>query len=87
MDDLYYGSEGNPTKSSEGVEAKAARGTQLMEKQRKEEVKQPSCHSRWSQGEDGEVCVTLFVTSVFSCFGGCTSLSPAIFVMAWIPFC
>jgi hypothetical protein len=51
----YYDSEGNPTKSLKGVEAKAARGTQLLEKQKKEEAKQPSCNSRWSQGEGGEV--------------------------------
>ncbi|XP_052303736.1 membrane-associated progesterone-binding protein 4 isoform X5 [Populus trichocarpa] len=51
----YYDSEGNPTKSLKGVEAKAARGTQLLEKQKKEEAKQPSCNSRWSQGEGGEL--------------------------------
>ncbi|KAJ6304396.1 hypothetical protein OIU77_018123 [Salix suchowensis] len=51
----YYDSEGNPTKSLKGVEAKAARGTQLLEKQKKEEAKQPGCNSRWSQGEGGEV--------------------------------
>jgi hypothetical protein len=33
----YYDSEGNPTKSLKGVEAKAARGTQLLEKQKTEE--------------------------------------------------
>jgi hypothetical protein len=37
------------------VEAKAARGTRLMEKQKKEEAKQHSCNSRWSQGKGGEV--------------------------------
>ncbi|XP_021624194.1 membrane-associated progesterone-binding protein 4 isoform X1 [Manihot esculenta] len=51
----YYDIQGNPTKYLKGVEAKAARGAQLLEKQKKEEAKQPSCNSRWSQGEDGEV--------------------------------
>ena len=37
------------------VEAKAARGTRLMEKQKKEEAKQHGCNSRWSQGKGGEV--------------------------------
>ncbi|KAL4561035.1 hypothetical protein LXL04_033196 [Taraxacum kok-saghyz] len=35
----YYDNEGNPTKYLKGVEAKAARGAQLMEKQKKEEEK------------------------------------------------
>ncbi|XP_057953411.1 membrane-associated progesterone-binding protein 4 isoform X2 [Malania oleifera] len=51
----YYDSEGNPTKYLKGVEAKAARGTQLLEKQKEEEAKIPSCSSRWSQEEGGEV--------------------------------
>ncbi|KAJ4823345.1 Membrane-associated progesterone-binding protein 4 [Turnera subulata] len=51
----YYDSQGNPTKSLKGVEAKAARGAQLLEKQKLEEAKQPSCNSRWSQDEGGEV--------------------------------
>ncbi|BBG99853.1 F-box family protein [Prunus dulcis] len=51
----YYDSEGNPTKYLKGVEAKAARGAQLLEKQKNEEAKQPSCNSRWSQDEGGEV--------------------------------
>ncbi|XP_038724835.1 membrane-associated progesterone-binding protein 4 [Tripterygium wilfordii] len=51
----YYDSQGNATKYLKGVEAKAARGAQLLEKQKKEEAKQPSCNSRWSQGEGGEV--------------------------------
>lgn len=51
----YYDSKGNPTKYLKGVEAKAARGAQLLEKQKKEEAKQPSCNSRWSQDEGGEV--------------------------------
>ncbi|GKV06386.1 hypothetical protein SLEP1_g18286 [Rubroshorea leprosula] len=51
----YYDSQGNATKYLKGVEAKAARGAQLLEKQKKEEAKQPSCNSRWSQDEGGEV--------------------------------
>ncbi|WJX38804.1 Membrane-associated progesterone-binding protein 4 [Trifolium repens] len=51
----YYDNQGNPTKYLKGVEAKAARGAQLLEKQKIEEAKQPSCSSRWSQDEGGEV--------------------------------
>ncbi|CAN0890520.1 Membrane-associated progesterone-binding protein 4 [Linum grandiflorum] len=51
----YYDEHGNPTKTLKGVEAKAARGKQLAEKQKKEEAKQASCNSRWSQDEGGEV--------------------------------
>ncbi|KAM7464307.1 hypothetical protein LguiA_032428 [Lonicera macranthoides] len=51
----YYDKEGNPTKYLKGVEAKAARGAQLMEKQKIEEAKLPSCNSRWSQEEGSEV--------------------------------
>ncbi|XP_023918557.2 membrane-associated progesterone-binding protein 4 [Quercus suber] len=51
----YYDSQGNFTKYLKGVEVKAARGAQLLEKQKKEEAKQPSCNSRWSQGDGGEV--------------------------------
>ncbi|KAL5148334.1 Membrane-associated progesterone-binding protein 4 [Glycine soja] len=51
----YYDSQGNPTKYLKGVEAKAARGAQLLEKQKIEEAKLPSCNSRWSQDEGGEV--------------------------------
>lgn len=51
----YYDSHGNPTKQLKGVEAKAARGAQLLEKQKQEEAKLPSCNSRWSQDEGGEV--------------------------------
>ncbi|GAU39164.1 hypothetical protein TSUD_147860 [Trifolium subterraneum] len=51
----YYDSQGNPTKYLKGVEAKAARGAQLLEKQKIEEAKQSSCSSRWSQDEGGEV--------------------------------
>lgn len=54
----FYDSEGNPTKSLKGAEAKAARGAQLLEKQKAEEAKQPSCNSRWSQDEGGEVQVS-----------------------------
>lgn len=55
LEGLYYDSQGNPTKQLKGVEAKAARGAQLLEKQKKEEAKLPSCNSRWSQDEGGEV--------------------------------
>ncbi|KAK8717156.1 hypothetical protein V6N13_044433 [Hibiscus sabdariffa] len=51
----YYDSQGNPTKYLKGAEAKAARGAQLMEKQKEMEAKQPSCSSRWSQDDGGEV--------------------------------
>ncbi|XP_058754064.1 membrane-associated progesterone-binding protein 4-like [Vicia villosa] len=51
----YYDSEGNPTKYLKGVEAKAARGAQLLEKQKIEEAKQPSCSSSWSQDDGGQV--------------------------------
>ncbi|KAJ9549265.1 hypothetical protein OSB04_021808 [Centaurea solstitialis] len=51
----YYDGEGNPTKYLKGVEAKAARGAQLMEKQKKEEAKIPGCNSKWSQDEGSEV--------------------------------
>ncbi|GAA0157277.1 transmembrane signal receptor [Lithospermum erythrorhizon] len=51
----YYNSEGKPTKYLKGVEAKAARGSQLMEKQKTEEAKVPSCNSRWSQNGGSEV--------------------------------
>ncbi|XP_050234410.1 membrane-associated progesterone-binding protein 4 [Mercurialis annua] len=57
----YYDMQGNPTKSLKGVEAKAARGAQLLEKQKSEEAKLPSCNSKWSQDEGGEVwCETGF---------------------------
>ncbi|MQL74295.1 hypothetical protein Taro_006657 [Colocasia esculenta] len=51
----YYDSSGNPTKHLKGVEAKAARGAQLLEKQKIEEDKIPSCNSRWSERDGGEV--------------------------------
>ncbi|KAL2327138.1 hypothetical protein Fmac_020565 [Flemingia macrophylla] len=51
----YYDSQGNPTKYLKGVEAKAARGAQLLEKQKIEEAKLPACNSRWSQDKGGEV--------------------------------
>lgn len=51
----YYDSGGNPTKYLKGVEVKAARGAQLLEKQKQEEAKVVSCNSRWSQGEGSEV--------------------------------
>ncbi|XP_077228710.1 membrane-associated progesterone binding protein 4 [Tasmannia lanceolata] len=51
----YYDSLGNPTKYLKGVEAKAARGAQLLEQQKIEEAKLPSCNSRWSQKDGGEV--------------------------------
>ncbi|XP_073000421.1 membrane-associated progesterone-binding protein 4 [Typha latifolia] len=51
----YYDTEGNPTKYLKGIEAKAKRGAQLLEKQKIEEAKIPSCNSKWSQQEGGEV--------------------------------
>ncbi|KAL3830376.1 hypothetical protein ACJIZ3_019178 [Penstemon smallii] len=51
----YYDNEGNPTKYLKGVEAKAARGAQLLEKQKTEEAKVASCNSKWSQDEGSEV--------------------------------
>lgn len=51
----YYDNEGKPSKYLKGAEAKAARGAQLMEKQKNEEEKIPSCNSKWSQHEGGEV--------------------------------
>ncbi|PSS01298.1 Membrane-associated progesterone-binding protein [Actinidia chinensis var. chinensis] len=51
----YYDSQENPTKYLKGAEAKAARGAQLMEKQKIEEAKLPSCNSKWSQEEGSEV--------------------------------
>ncbi|XP_022875114.1 membrane-associated progesterone-binding protein 4 isoform X1 [Olea europaea var. sylvestris] len=51
----YYDIEGNPTKYLKGAEAKAARGAQLLEKQKIEEAQVPSCNSRWSQDEGSEV--------------------------------
>ncbi|PKA49657.1 putative steroid-binding protein 3 [Apostasia shenzhenica] len=54
----YYDIGGNPTKYLKGVEAKAKRAAQLQEKQKSEEAKVPSCNSRWSQQEGGEVWCT-----------------------------
>ncbi|GAB4842863.1 hypothetical protein Ancab_012841, partial [Ancistrocladus abbreviatus] len=51
----YYDNQGQPTKYLKGAEAKAARGAQLLEKQKQEEDKFTSCNSRWSQNEGGEV--------------------------------
>lgn len=51
----YYDNQGNPTKYLKGVEVKAKRGAQLLEKQKSEEAKIPSCNSKWSQQEGGEV--------------------------------
>ncbi|CAL4938156.1 unnamed protein product [Urochloa decumbens] len=51
----YYDSQGNPIKYLKGVEVKAKRGAQLLEKQKSEEAKIPSCNSKWSQQEGGEV--------------------------------
>lgn len=63
----YYDSNGSPTKYLKGVEAKAARGAQLLEKQKKEEAKQPSCNSRWSQDEGGQVCLLPNLFLYFKC--------------------
>ncbi|XP_074307751.1 membrane-associated progesterone-binding protein 4 [Silene latifolia] len=51
----YYDDQGQPTKHLKAAEAKAARGAQLLEKQKSEEEKVPSCNSKWSQDEGGEV--------------------------------
>ncbi|CAM8949850.1 unnamed protein product [Rhodiola kirilowii] len=51
----YYDSQGNPTKYLKSAEAKAAKGARLLEKQKKEEAKQTSCNSKWSQQDGGEV--------------------------------
>ncbi|XP_057821052.2 membrane-associated progesterone-binding protein 4 [Cryptomeria japonica] len=51
----YYNREGKPTKELKGVEAKAARGSQLLEKQKEYEDKLASCNSRWSDQSGGEV--------------------------------
>ncbi|XP_008786414.1 membrane-associated progesterone-binding protein 4 [Phoenix dactylifera] len=51
----YYDSQGNPTKHLKGVEAKARRGAQLLEKQKIEEAKIPSCNSKWSEQDGGKV--------------------------------
>ncbi|XP_057525584.1 membrane-associated progesterone-binding protein 4 [Amaranthus tricolor] len=51
----YYDYRGKPTKYLKSAEAKAARGAQLMEKQKKEEEKIPNCNSKWSEHEGGEV--------------------------------
>ncbi|KMT02689.1 hypothetical protein BVRB_9g203660 [Beta vulgaris subsp. vulgaris] len=51
----YYDYRGIPTKYLKSAEAKAARGAQLLEKQKKEEEKIPNCNSKWSQQEGGEV--------------------------------
>lgn len=51
----YYDNKGSPTKYLKGVEAKAKRGAQLLEKQKIEETKIPSCNSRWSDQDGGKV--------------------------------
>ncbi|KAL8171740.1 hypothetical protein V2J09_023544 [Rumex salicifolius] len=51
----YYDAEGKPTKHVRAAEAKAKKGKQLEEKVAQEEGKIPSCNSRWSQDEGGEV--------------------------------
>ncbi|KAK3148056.1 hypothetical protein QOZ80_3BG0290060 [Eleusine coracana subsp. coracana] len=51
----YYDNQGNPTKYLKGVEVKAKRGAQLLEKKKNEEAKIPSCNSKWSEQEGGEV--------------------------------
>lgn len=62
----YYDSEGNSTKFLKGVEAKAARGAQLLEKQKNEEAKVPSCNSRWSQDEGSEVSFYMLCLNMFT---------------------
>ncbi|MCL7042136.1 hypothetical protein MKW94_028835 [Papaver nudicaule] len=53
---------GKPTMYLKGVEAKAAIGAQLLEKQRKEEAKLPDCNSRWSQQEGAEKPLEIALT-------------------------
>jgi hypothetical protein len=60
----YYDDEGNPTKYLKGIEMKAKRGAQLLEKQKSEEAKIPNCNSKWSQQEGGEVSTLI---SIFNC--------------------
>ncbi|KAL5989924.1 Membrane-associated progesterone-binding protein 4 [Asimina triloba] len=62
----YYDSQGNLAKYLKGVEAKAARGAQLLEKQKKEEAKLPTCNSRWSQDEGGERPLEIALTGKMS---------------------
>lgn len=62
---LYYDDQGNPTKHLKGAEAKAARGAQLLKKQKKEEDKLPSCNSKWSQAEGGEVYTLRSILGIF----------------------
>lgn len=69
----YYDSRGNPTKYLKGVEAKAARGAQLLEKQKIEEAKQPICSSKWSQDEGGEVYTIVII------------LNPLFFILLTYP--
>lgn len=45
---------------------KAARGAQLLEKQKIEEAKQLSCNSRWSQDSGGEVYIFMIVVLFIS---------------------
>lgn len=57
----YYDSKGNPTKYLKSAEAKAAKGARLLEKQKKEEAKQTSCNSKWSQQDGGEASNNLYI--------------------------
>ncbi|EPS72689.1 hypothetical protein M569_02068, partial [Genlisea aurea] len=55
LEGRYYDRYGNPTKFLKGAESKAARGAQLLEKQKIEEAKATSCNSKWSQEDGSEV--------------------------------
>ncbi|GJZ25874.1 hypothetical protein Tco_0570127 [Tanacetum coccineum] len=61
----YYNSEGNPTKYLKGVEAKAARGAQLMEKQKQEGAKVPGYNSKWSQNVGSELSQSTLISYNF----------------------
>ncbi|GJS95093.1 zinc finger, CCHC-type containing protein, partial [Tanacetum coccineum] len=55
MDNMPPPLTANPTKYLKGVEAKAARGAQLMEKQKQEGAKVPGYNSKWSQNVGSDV--------------------------------
>ncbi|EFJ31832.1 hypothetical protein SELMODRAFT_408090 [Selaginella moellendorffii] len=51
----YYDSNGKPTDELLRVEKRIKRGEELLKQQEAEEKKFPTCNSRWSQSEGGEV--------------------------------
>jgi hypothetical protein len=62
------------------VEVKAKRGAQLLEKQKSEEAKIPSCSSKWSEQEGGEVSILCTITFLRK-----HVLSAGPFVFCYIP--